>query len=237
MDRLVRIAALPLLLAQARKVRRDALILPEPEGPRAGVDGVGPVLRLLILGDSSAAGVGANHQDQALSGQLVRALSDRFRVEWQLVARTGATSADAMEMLKATPSGPVDAAVIALGVNDVTGMVPLPRWLSQQRAIVTHLKQARGTRIICTSALPPMGHFPLLPNPLRWVLGKQAQRLQEARTRHFNGDPAVRPVTFDLPLDPRLMAPDGYHPSPETYRIWAQRLADEITGQPWHHSA
>lgn len=237
MDRLVRIAALPLLMVQARKVRRDALILPEPEGPRAGVFGDGTVLRLLILGDSSAAGVGVDHQDQALSGQLVQALSDHYRVEWQLLARTGATTADALQMLQAAPSGPIDAAVIALGVNDVTGMIPLPRWLSQQQAIVTHLKQAHGARIICTSALPPMGHFPLLPNPLRWVLGKQAQRLQEARTRHFSSETAVRPVSLDLPVDPRMMAPDGYHPSAETYRIWAQKLADEITGQHQDHSA
>ena len=54
----------PLLLVQGRWVRRRTPLLPEPPGPRAGVIGQGPVLRLLIVGDSSAAGVGVAHQAQ-----------------------------------------------------------------------------------------------------------------------------------------------------------------------------
>ena len=38
----------PLLLVQGRWVRRRTPLLPEPPGPRAGVIGQGPVLRLLI---------------------------------------------------------------------------------------------------------------------------------------------------------------------------------------------
>jgi lysophospholipase L1-like esterase len=236
-DRLVRIAALPLLLMQARQVRRDALILPEAAGPRSGEIGDGPPLRLLILGDSSAAGVGAEHQDQALAGQLAQALSRKFRVEWEVLARTGATSADALEMLTEAPATPVDVAVIALGVNDVTGMVPTQRWLAQQQAIVTYLEQTRGAGTIYLSALPPMRHFPLLPNPLRWVLGRQAERLEAARARQFAQHGKVIPIKFTLPLDPKFMAPDGFHPSPETYRIWAETLADTIIGQRQDHSA
>ncbi|EEX09439.1 hypothetical protein SL1157_1477 [Ruegeria lacuscaerulensis ITI-1157] len=58
-DQIVRLPLLPLLAAQALMVRQRALRLPEPSGPREGRQGRGPRLRLLIVGDSSAAGVGA----------------------------------------------------------------------------------------------------------------------------------------------------------------------------------
>ncbi len=72
------IALGPLLLLQGRHVRRVTPVLPEPPGPRQGRSGAGPALRLLILGDSAAAGVGASTQGEALSGQLVQTLARRF---------------------------------------------------------------------------------------------------------------------------------------------------------------
>src|SRR6266516_1669739 len=57
----------PVLLPQSKWLKRNALRLPEAAGPREGKVGVGePVLRLLVVGDSSAAGVGVADQAQAL---------------------------------------------------------------------------------------------------------------------------------------------------------------------------
>jgi hypothetical protein len=68
LDIATRIAFGPLLIAQANRLRRTALELPEPHGPRSGKVGRGdPVLRLLVAGDSSAAGVGARTQREALA--------------------------------------------------------------------------------------------------------------------------------------------------------------------------
>ena len=55
----------PLLLYQGFRVRRNILLLPEPPGERTGTAGDGPPLRLLVTGDSAAAGVGAAHQQSA----------------------------------------------------------------------------------------------------------------------------------------------------------------------------
>ena len=65
----------PLLAAQAISTRRRAPALPEAAGPREGQVGQGPrALRVLVAGDSSAAGVGVAHQDDAFSGYFTRAL-------------------------------------------------------------------------------------------------------------------------------------------------------------------
>ena len=77
----------PLLLVQGRRVRRDTPVLPEAPGPREGEAGEGPPLRLLVLGDSAGAGVGAATQEEALTGRIVAGLRGRFRVRWRLVER------------------------------------------------------------------------------------------------------------------------------------------------------
>ena len=72
-------ALAPLVLPQVVMARRFSRTLPEPAGPRAGRTGEGPPLRLLVAGDSSAAGVGVAWQDQALTGRLVRRLAQYGR--------------------------------------------------------------------------------------------------------------------------------------------------------------
>jgi hypothetical protein len=55
----------PVLAAQGMYVRRVTPSLSEPEGVRSGVFGAGPKIKLLIVGDSAAAGLGAATQHQA----------------------------------------------------------------------------------------------------------------------------------------------------------------------------
>jgi len=217
----------PLWLAQGAHVAITTERLPEAAGPRQGRIGAGR-LRLLILGDSSAAGVGVATQDLALAGRLAAALAD-LEPTWTLHARTGATTARTLAALRDLPGAPVDAAVLALGVNDVTRAVPLRRWLDQQRALAAQLRQQFGLRHLYLSGVPPMGAFPALPRPLRDVLGDRARRFDAALQELAAGTPGARHVPFDgALLDPGLMARDGYHPGPAIYAWWADRLADHI---------
>ncbi|MCR9127541.1 MAG: SGNH/GDSL hydrolase family protein [Rhodobacteraceae bacterium] len=224
MDLVLRTALAPLLAVQALAVRRHARILPEAAGARSGTLGAGPPLRLLILGDSSAAGVGAPTQDQALAGQLGLLLADRARVTWRLNARTGLTTAG---MLKRLPDEDFtcDVAVVALGVNDVTRLVPLELWLARQARLRAHLRSALGARQIIVSGVPPLGLFPLLPQPLRWVLGRQALRLDRHLRRALEAEDDCSHVSMAFPPDPALMAADGFHPSAPVYAAWAARVA------------
>src|SRR4051812_12916439 len=50
------LALAPWLIAQGKRARARTLRMPEPPGARAGAAGTGTPLRLLITGDSAAAG-------------------------------------------------------------------------------------------------------------------------------------------------------------------------------------
>ncbi len=89
LDSLQLIALAPILLWQGRKVRQRTLRLPEAGGARTGSLGQGLPLRVLLLGDSAAAGVGVGRQEEALAGQLAAQLSSEYQVAWQLLAESG----------------------------------------------------------------------------------------------------------------------------------------------------
>lgn len=218
----------PLLLVQGRWVRQRTPVLPEPPGPRAGVIGQGPVLRLLIVGDSSAAGVGAAHQDEALSGRLTQALARDFTVHWRLQACTGHKLADVRAAVRGLPAEPFDVVVVAVGVNDATGCTRMAHWLHGLQSLVTELKQRHQNQQVILSALPPVHLFPALPQPLRWYLGRCATRLDQAQRRWGAGQPGCEVVGADFPMDLRYMAHDGFHPGPLAYEAWAGALAERI---------
>jgi len=230
-----KLALAPLLVWQGARVRRGALRLPEAEGPREGVAGTGRVrLRVLIVGDSSAAGVGAQTQSQALAGRLSEALSQRLggAVVWQLMAHTGDTTRDALIAVESAALHPADVMVTALGVNDVVSQVPVQRWLQQLDELDRIAVERAGVRQIVHSGVPPMHAFPLLPNPLRWVLGRDARRYNQALAGWIKRWPERwwLPVPFqnEIVSDSVLMADDGFHPGPALYALWAEQLAGMI---------
>lgn len=217
---LATIALAPVLLVQGLRVRRVTPRLPEPPGPRSGVAGSGPQLRLLIAGDSAAAGVGAETQSQGLSGAVVEALRRDYRVSWSLIARSGLRTAGVIERLEAAAVERFDVALLSVGVNDVTAFTPVGQWLAQQARLVALLKSRFCAQHVLLTCLPPMHAFPALPQPLRWYLGARARTLNDHLAAFAAADPACEVVAPQLPLDPAFMAADGFHPGPPAYLEW-----------------
>ena len=234
----LKLLLLPVLAAQGRRVRASALRLPEASGERHGVLGEGAVkLRVLIVGDSSAAGVGVATQAEALAGQLAQALAARSggAVGWQLVAHTGATARDACEALREARLAPADLLVTALGVNDVVAQTRPARFLAALDELHALATARAGITHTWHCGLPPMGRFPLLPQPLRWVMGRDAARLDRALARHLAGQPRRLHLPLPQPepgargLQPSgWMAHDGFHPGPLGYRRWGEQVAEAI---------
>lgn len=187
-------------------------------------------MRLLIAGDSSAAGVGASSQDEALSGQLVRHLARSFSLEWQLEATTGHTTRDTLQQLR-NVTGPFDVAVTALGVNDTTRATSRKAFVTRQTALMSHISEVLGARLIVAAAVPQLQLFPALPQPLAWVLGQQSQRLNQGLAQVADLFPQMCHHHTDFPADPAFAASDGYHPSPRAYALWAASIAQVIRDQ------
>jgi len=222
------IALSPVLSAQALYLRATVPKLPEPTCPRKGSEGVGPELRILVLGDSAGAGVGSPSQSEAFCGQLVAALRDGYCVHWTIHAKTGWTTQDCLDHLDLLDPQPFDAVVTSLGVNDVTGLVPTATWLLRQQLLFWRLRERFERPRVYFSGTPPMGLFPALPQPMRWWLGGRAAALSEALRQWCSERADCSYIHLAGPFSPAMMASDGFHPGPPLCATWASLVAQEI---------
>ena len=231
----LKLALAPLLVAQALHARRKAPKLPEPPGPRSGVVGSGPALHLLVIGDSSAAGVGVPRQSQALAGPLAKRLAAATgtRVHWRLVAHSGVTSAQALDLLRAQGPLTADIAIVVSGVNDVVDQVPSRRAIKAREALADELRNRAGVRHVVFAPLPPVHQFPGLPRPLRWIAGADARRHDRALAAWTATRSDVSHADWGPQFNRGVMAPEGFHPGAPAYRQCATMLARHVAQTVW----
>ena len=202
--------------------------LPEPEGARQGTSGIGKSLKILILGDSAAAGVGVDHQNMALLGQLVENLCDDYSVSWQLEAVTGAKTECTIHCLDSIKDTEFDVIITSLGVNDVTANVSLSKWLNSQNKLQEKCFGKFKSQLIIVTALPPVAKFPALPQPLRWYLGRRAQQFNRGLKKQVLNNKKVHFLSIGTLEDNNVMASDGFHPGEKVYQKWGKAVSEKI---------
>jgi len=225
----------PILFVQARHVRRVTPRLPSANGPHEGYTAGSHPLRVLIVGESTAVGVGVTTHDAGLAGQTTRALAEATGrpVCWRVLGRSGASA----RMLVAEfiePAAPIEAdvVVIALGVNDTIRLSSVARWVDALEALLQCVRRSSPDATIVLSGVPPMQIFPAFPVPLRYVLGLRAHVLDRAAIRWAGGHAAVIhvPHPFAAPADVAVMfCADRFHPSPLGYSRWGAALAAAVS--------
>ncbi|WP_412069711.1 SGNH/GDSL hydrolase family protein [Rubrivirga sp. IMCC43871] len=235
MPDLLRTLLAPVLLVQGKRMFARMPRLAPPAPLADGPCGDGPGLSLLLVGDSSAAGYGADRQENALLGQLVERLAARHRVAWQHHARFGSTIPKTTAWLAKQPAHPVDLAVVAVGLNDVIAGAGLAEWTAGYDRLVGLLQTRFEAGHVVVSGLPPVGEFPALPQPMRFVIGRQRDRHDAALRALADRTPGVTYVATDAsaagPLSQgvavsEVMAADGFHPGPRVYAEWARRVVE-----------
>ena len=250
----------PVYLYQGRKIKRDTVRLPEPNGERHGQvqlsnvlespkDARKQTLNLMIVGDSAAAGVGSETQQETLVGNLIPVLTQQSAIQnqfdtlnWSLQATTGHTSFDILRRLYVlpAPSQPVDMMVLSVGVNDTTSKVSVDKWQQQIEDIIAIAQRKFGVQELIFLSLPPMAQMPAIPAPLNNFVGAKASILDKILQQVCAANDRVTYMATDFPrmieehangtpIDIKVMfASDGFHPSSLMYGYWAQQLSELI---------
>lgn len=225
---------LPLLAWQGRAARRDTLRLPEASGPSSGQWGEGEAChRFLVLGESTAAGVGVEQHHQGLASQLARALheQDARSYAWYTCGRNGARLADLLDGLAEMDLPAADTVLLSMGVNDTTGLTRLGQY-RKRLLLLRDALQSRYRQPLVLLAVPPMHRFSALPMLLRLMLGWRARQLDQLKrdlaVRHPE---AFRYIGYPSMTDPAMLARDGYHPGEAGYRAMAEALARVFSGE------
>jgi len=219
----------PVLLFQGRRLKKCMPRLPEANGPRSGKLGTGTTLKLLIIGDSAAAGVGVATQQEALSGQLSAQLSRTFMVDWHLLAKSGVDVGGCIAYHQKQPCDKYDVILVSIGVNDVIGRAPGVTWQHRLKQLITLLTQQYQPQHIVFTNVPPMEQFRALVHPMRWYLGAKALHFNQILKHTVAQETQCSLLTIDGNISCDDMASDGFHPGAKIYQQWAKQASDHIT--------
>ena len=236
MNRIALWSCLPLAAWQGLALRKTALRLPPPPGDCHGVCGQLPQnrfskpLRLLALGDSIIAGIGAANQQQALPAQLAQALARQTRqsVSWKAVGSSGANSTDLLAMLQDLQEPAPDLVLVSIGVNDVTGLHSTRIWHNNLQQLCQRMGSRWPAALIAFAGLPPMQKFPLPPQPLRFCLGLRAAELDRISASVIDSQAGMLHIPTQIDPAEHDFCADGFHPSGSAYTAWGEGLAEWI---------
>lgn len=224
----------PLLVPQALYVKRTAPRLPPPACEPQGSTGRGEPLRLVGIGDSVVAGVGVERLEDAFVGRTAAVLAEQLgrSIQWSVYGRSGARAQHLLdEYLPLLPPGPVDVILVSVGVNDITGMTLLPAWTERLLRLLESLRRHSPDAVIGVAGIPPLGHFPLLPEPLRFAAGQRGRAFDRAGRRIAAGFPGAIHMPVEFEATPESFCPDGFHPSASSYARFGRRMAELVIAE------
>ncbi|OLR90029.1 SGNH/GDSL hydrolase family protein [Actinokineospora bangkokensis] len=234
-------AAYSLLNSQSRQARSvigtpvdaplnaDGFYLPDGSGPFPLAE-ARDLLTLAVLGDSSAAGLGAEVPEALPGVRLARGLAEEsgrpVRLSTHAVsgARTTGLEAQVDEVLLAPPA----TAVVIVGGNDVTARMGVHTSAALLAEQVRRLLAA-GTAVV-VGTCPDLGAVMPIPQPLRTVARRWSLALARAQARELAGTGATS-VPLAALLSPHFLArpqdlfsDDRFHPNGAGYALAAEVL-------------
>lgn len=223
----------PFLLPQALYVRKTAPRFAPAGGPSIGSSGNGKQIHLLAVGDSIIAGVGATELSKALVGRTAAAIAASLncRVSWRAHGVSGYNSTKILDRLvPELPDVAADYIIVSVGVNDITGLTTLRKWRQNLSLLLDKLQAHSPNAVVAVAGMPPMHRFPLLPQPLRATFGMRSRLFDEEVRKVVDRLPNTVHVPLDFEPDQHQFAPDGYHPSEDSYADFGRYMADRLLG-------
>ncbi len=188
---------------------------------------------MLVLGDSTAVGVGALTPGGSVAGYLAAALDASV----ENYAKSGAVAADIHAQFARAQRGQYDLVLVQIGANDVI------RFRSHQGAQenLDRLLQAvahTSDHVVLITA-GKIGDAPFFPRLLAPILTMRAQALRkrfiETATLHGAVYVDLYHAADPFSSDPaRYYAPDGLHLTSDGYRFWFDETRQAIQKR-WPH--
>jgi lysophospholipase L1-like esterase len=218
----------PFLYLQGQYIRWKVGVLPDAGGPKIGTVGHGEIpAKLLVIGESTVAGLGARTHELALAGQFAKHLSAKTgkAVQWTVIGKSGVTARQAIEeLLPQMPDDNFDYILIGLGGNDVLKLSTPARWRRDMQELLGILRQKNPNAVIFLSNCPMVCISPALPNPLRAVLW-ELSKLHNDNIRELTSQMDLV-FYYPQPADVNIEGffADGIHPSERGYADWAAAM-------------
>jgi lysophospholipase L1-like esterase len=214
--------------------------------PTAGAAG-GDRLRMVVLGDSTTAGVGVERAEDALPYLVARRVAEEERREVHVVSYgwAGARAADlvrqqlprAIEPLRATETesflAGADLVAIVIGSNDATHTTPRGRFRDSLRVVLDGIREAAPSARVVLAGIPAFRGALRHVEPLILLADQYARLLRPiSRAEAERVGAAYADLGRDVPPLIRgrtdVLSRDQFHPSVVGYTAWADVIAEAL---------
>ncbi len=232
---------LPILYFQAKSIRKKVPILPEAKNP-SGIAGsmMESKINMVFIGESTLAGVGVDEHKNGFAGSFATAWSEKFQecVTWRVYARSGYTAKRMnLKLLPKIEEKEIDVIVLGVGGNDAFTLNRPWKFKKEVCEIIDALQSSYPSCKILIPNVPPIKSFPAFTPLIKFTVGNLVELLSKELNLiadqyeevFFNSEIFKLSDWKDqLPEGHTMEAffSDGVHPSPLTYRLWANDFAD-----------
>ena len=231
----------PILYIQGKQVRSKVPDLPEATGMEGvSEEGANGPFNVLLIGESTMAGVGVMTNEEGFAGSLARSLHSNLdkTIYWNVYAKSGYAAQRILEeILPTITTDQADLIVLGMGANDTLEINAPYTWGKYVREILYTLRTQFPNTPVAFAIMPPVNDFEALTPLLQVTLGNLSLLLKEELELIVTEFPNVY---FDNRLlaieswikdkDPTKPMPslfsDGVHPSKYSYHIWADHFAE-----------
>lgn len=187
----------------------------------------GASTRILVAGDSTAAGTGAAHPGESVAGRFGAAYPDAEIIN---IGKNGARTRDLLQSLRERGDERFSLVLLQIGGNDILRWTNLRALDRDIRTVLTEAHRL-GDRVVLFTA-GNVGLAPMFPRPLGWFYSYRTLQVREIFRSAAAASGALYVDAFtdrahDLFLTdpPRYYAPDYLHLSGEGYRSWYEAIA------------
>jgi lysophospholipase L1-like esterase len=211
----------------------------------------GSRLRLVVLGDSTTAGVGVERAEDSLPYLLASRIADAEGREVNVVSYgwAGARVADlvraqlprALEPLRATETDPflpgADIVAVVIGSNDATHRTPPHRYRANLRTTLETIRAAAPDARVVLAGIPAFRGALRAIEPLIFLTDQYARllrpisRAETRRTGVAYADLAAK-VPGRIRGRTDVLSRDRFHPSVIGYTAWADVIAEALSQGP-----
>jgi lysophospholipase L1-like esterase len=217
---------LPYLVYQAKKVRKSSPKLPSQSSLLTLGQGEKHVL---LLGESTVAGVGASAATHTLAGNFARMLGDTYQIE--TIGKKGLRVKDAFslyQLQKKSRTATSEGVILFLGANDCFLLTSPQEFKQELRSLILQIQGETDANWIYLAAIPPVHLFPAFSEQMRAFLSKQRAYLQREMEDIAANDPKVIYHAIPMDLQPEFFSADGVHPSDLGYQKIAELAIEKM---------
>ena len=226
---------MPVALIEGIKLRARTERLHPPNGKSFGVVGQGaePEYRILVMGDSSAAGVGADRIEDTIAPQIAAVVHERTgaTIAWRSAGSNSAICEQLRDyVVPNLERHDYTHVLIAAGTNDAKNYLTARRFKKGFGGLLYALRAKWPTATIIWSPVIDMRSVPAMPPLLARILEMRVRIINRVGCRLCPERCAIAAPRLQPP-DASGFSADGFHAGASGYRYWAELLAETLIEQ------